>query len=109
MRALTLVGLAVFFSLAACTSEENPTPPTNTFKVDSGTVTDTGVADTGEVVVDTGTPDANCFGDAGCFACEPKNTDQFLNQCSGSQCSKFDDKTRIPSSVWDGGALPTVP
>jgi hypothetical protein len=104
MRALVV---AAFVAIAGCSSEANPTPPNNTFKVDSGTPIDTGLGDTGEV--DTGTPDANCFGDGGCFACPPRTNDQFLNRCSGSQCSKFDDKTRIPSSVWDGGALPPVP
>ena len=106
MRALIL---ALVLSLNACSESSDPTPPNNNFKVDSGAATDTGIADTGEVTVDTGTPDANCFGDGGCFACDPKVTEQFLNRCSGSQCSKFDEKARIPSSVWDGGALPAVP
>lgn len=100
--------LGALLALNACSSESNPTPPNNTFKVDSGVPSDTGAPDT-DVVVDTGVPDANCFADGGCFACEPKTNEQFLNRCSGSQCSKFDDKTRIPSSVWDGGALPPMP
>jgi hypothetical protein len=108
MRAL--LALCVI-GLIGCGSEAaNPTPP-NTFKVDSGvaeTEADTGSPD---VALDTGTPDANCFGDAGCFACKPATNEQFLNRCPGGgvSCSKFDDKTRIPSSVWDGGALPPVP
>ena len=110
MRALVLAAvLTITGAFVACSSESSdPTPPNNNFKVDSGTPTDTGVADTGEVV-DTGTPDANCFGDGGCFNCAPKTNDQFLNRCSGTQCSKFDDRARIPTSVWDGGALPPVP
>jgi hypothetical protein len=108
MRALIFVFAALTL---ACSSEaSNPQPPNNTIKIDSG-ATDSEPVDTGlaETAVDTGVPDANCFGDGGCYNCKPATNDQFLNRCNGAGCSKFDDKMRIPASVWDGGALPAVP
>jgi protocatechuate 3,4-dioxygenase beta subunit len=49
-----------------------------------------------------------CQGAGGCFSCPPTTTSQFLNQCTGAQCSGFDNATRIPSSDFlpDGGLIP---
>src|SRR6478735_4876488 len=51
--------------------------------------------------------DPACVGTNGCYACEPKQLVEFLNQCSGSQCAPFDNSTRLP--LYDGGALPPLP
>jgi hypothetical protein len=117
MRALVLIAAPLLAGLAfvACSSSSDPEPPT-TFKNDTGTAetaADTGTppSETGdETAVDTGTPDtAGCVGDGGCFSCKPTTNEQFLDHCSGSSCSPFDNKTRIPAATWDGGALPPVP
>jgi hypothetical protein len=123
MRALIIFGavaltVSVSSAFVACSSSStDPQPPNNTFKTDSGNpTTDTSTTDSGNAdgdetsaPVDTGPPDAACFDDGGCFKCKPATDDQFLNRCTSSACSPFDDKTRIPSSTWDGGKLPPVP
>jgi hypothetical protein len=45
-----------------------------------------------------------CTTDAGCWACTPITPPEFLNQCTGSQCSPFDNYQRLPS--YDGGLPP---
>lgn len=117
MRALLFFAAPLVAGLAfvACSSSSDPQPPPTTFKNDTGTIdtaVDTGTVETSteETAVDTGTPDtAGCVGDGGCFNCKPTTNEQFLNHCSGSSCSPFDNKTRIPAATWDGGKLPPVP
>jgi hypothetical protein len=83
---------------------------------DGGTVTtsDGGVttsdagqaeADAGHVVADAG---VNCYGDGGCWSCTPQTQPEFLNQCTGSQCSGFDNAARLQGLYPDGG-LPPLP
>ncbi len=49
----------------------------------------------------------SCTGDAGCYACAPKTTEQFLNACTSSQCEPF-DRARLTHLRPDGG-LPPLP
>jgi hypothetical protein len=49
---------------------------------------------------------ATCTTDAGCWSCTPTSTPEFLNQCTSSQCSPFDNAQRLPN--YDGG-LPPLP
>jgi hypothetical protein len=49
----------------------------------------------------------SCTGDAGCYACAPKTTQEFLNACTTAQCEPFDRK-RLTHLLPDGG-LPPLP
>jgi hypothetical protein len=49
---------------------------------------------------------AACTTDAGCWSCTPTSPPEFLNQCTSSQCSPFDNASRLPD--YDGG-LPPLP
>jgi hypothetical protein len=49
----------------------------------------------------------SCTGDAGCYACQPKTTDEFLNACTDATCKHFDN-SRCTMLSPDGG-LPTLP
>jgi hypothetical protein len=49
---------------------------------------------------------ATCETDAGCWSCTPTSPPEFLNQCTSSQCSPFDNASRLPD--YDGG-LPPLP
>ena len=49
----------------------------------------------------------SCVGDAGCYACTPKTTDEFLNACTSAKCQGFDAK-RLTHLRPDGG-LPPLP
>jgi hypothetical protein len=49
----------------------------------------------------------SCTGDAGCYACEPKTTTEYLNACSDATCKHFDN-TRCTKLSADGG-LPKLP
>jgi hypothetical protein len=120
MRAFLFISAPLVFSafaFVACSSSDDPQPPGTTFETDTGTTTETASDDTGttldapsETAIDSGTPDtANCVGEAGCFNCKPTTNEQFLDKCTSSECSPFDDKSRIPTSTWDGGKLPAVP
>jgi hypothetical protein len=118
MRALLLFAAPLVAGLAfvACSSSSDPEPPT-TFKNDTGTSSETAVdSGTSETAPEDGAVDsfvptdtAGCVGDGGCFACKPTSSEQFLNHCSGSSCSPFDNAVRIPAATWDGGKLPPVP
>jgi hypothetical protein len=46
-------------------------------------------------------------GPVGCYACAPKTEPQFLNQCTGSQCSHYDNVANLP--LYNGGNLPALP
>jgi hypothetical protein len=65
--------------------------------VSTDLVTDASTDATGEV---------GCDGQGGCYACAPSTPLQFLNQCTNSQCSPFDNTT-LPLLA-DGG-LPPLP
>jgi hypothetical protein len=47
-------------------------------------------------------------GDDSCFKGEPKETVQFLNQCTDSECEPFDNAERLPLLEADG-KLPPLP
>lgn len=49
--------------------------------------------------------DLACVGDGGCFSCPPARTSEFLNQCSGSTCARFDNR-RLVLLDPDGGLPP---
>jgi hypothetical protein len=111
--------------VAACSNDNaNPQPTTPVYTVDdSGSPTPS--ADAGQ---DAGTPApddaappnvdaqptqldgapvldaASCAADGGCWSCTPETTSEFLNQCSGSQCSPFVNAQRLPN--YDGGLPP---
>jgi hypothetical protein len=45
-----------------------------------------------------------CGSDGGCYKCTPTTNDEFLNQCTASACTPFDNTTRLPN--YDGGLPP---
>jgi hypothetical protein len=122
--------------VAACSDDNsNPVPPVYTLDsgtIDTGTPatqtdSSTGADATGDSSQSTSEdsaadtnpiatqqdgapiPDASpeaCTTDAGCWSCTPTTTPEFLNQCTSSQCSPFDNWTRLPN--YDGG-LPPLP
>lgn len=104
-------------AFVACSSESNPTPPDTTFTTSASTTTSatgTGGAGGGSTSSSsaTGTGGAGgappeCNGPNGCYACPPKTGNQFLNACTSSQCSPFDDVARLP--LYNGGNLPPIP
>jgi hypothetical protein len=47
---------------------------------------------------------ASCTAEAGCWSCTPLTPPEFLNQCTGSQCSPFVNAQRLPN--YDGGLPP---
>src|SRR5699024_5611737 len=105
-RAALFAGLALTFATAitACSSETNQRPPDNDFTTSSATsssstsATGTGGAGggstssvTGAGGGGTGGAPPNCDGPNGCYSCPPKTGNQFLNACTGSQCSPFNN------------------
>ena len=111
--------------IAACSSESNPKPPDNEFTTSSGT-TSTSASGTGgagggatassgsSTSTATGTGGGgtggvppNCDGPSGCYSCPPKTGNQFLNACTNSQCSPFDNVARLP--LYNNGNLPAIP
>jgi hypothetical protein len=131
--AITTTALAVSCS----SGNSNPQPQVPVYTTDSGsdggsavqpeagggTETGSGADTGGGGEGGGGTPDASndgptfdalpdvdaaaCTSDAGCWSCPPSSTSQFLNQCTNSTCSPFDNGSRVPS--YDGGALPPLP
>lgn len=52
--------------------------------------------------------DASCApGDGGCFAC-PTTSSEIINRCTAASCARFDNATRLPRLLADGG-LPPLP
>jgi hypothetical protein len=47
---------------------------------------------------------ASCGTDGGCWSCTPASSSEFLNQCTSSQCSPFQNAARLPN--YDGGLPP---
>jgi hypothetical protein len=105
-----------FVASACSTSNSNPTPPV--YQVSEGgadaTTPDAGPdADAqpneqdGDLQDGELLPDQNaeaCTTDAGCWSCIPTTSPEFLNQCTGSQCSPFDNLQRLPD--YDGSLPP---
>lgn len=48
-----------------------------------------------------------CRSSSGCFSCAPSGTIEFLNACTNSECSPFDN--RILRHLLPDGALPPLP
>ena len=46
-------------------------------------------------------------GSGSCYDGEPKQTSQYLNRCTDSECEPFDNKARLP--LLDGDKLPPLP
>ena len=67
---------------------------------------DTDVVET-DAQTDVPTDTTGCTGDGGCWACAPTTDLQYLNHCTGSSCSHFDN-TRATRLQPDGG-LPPLP
>jgi hypothetical protein len=56
-------------------------------------------------IVDGHTVDAAvCATDGGCYKCTPTTNAEFLNQCTTSSCSPFNNIQRLPN--YDGGLPP---
>ena len=55
-----------------------------------------------------GGADAACTGEAGCFACEPVQDLDFLNECTDGLCTPFDNVARLPLYK-QGQSLPAIP
>lgn len=50
---------------------------------------------------------SSCEGTDGCYDCEPKESIQYLNHCTDSQCEHFDNsRLRL---LKDDGTLPELP
>ncbi len=120
--ALVLVAvLAPGALIAACSSNDaNPQPTTPIYDVGNDSGTPVGSSDSGPIGVsndaapgDDASQDgaplpprdaAGCTSDSGCWSCTPATPGEFLNQCTSSQCSPFDNATRLPN--YDGGLPP---
>ena len=106
------LGSMIFvLALVACGGgSSNPEPsPDAALRPDSGVI-DAGAIDA--AVADAGadadlTPDANCEGDGGCYACEPHTGTEILNHCTSGQCQPFDNEARLPR--YNHGNLPPAP
>jgi hypothetical protein len=48
-----------------------------------------------------------CGADGGCYKCTPTTNVEFLNQCTASSCTPFDNAARLPN--YDGGLPPLGP
>lgn len=75
-----------------------------------GGSSEAGTGGTSQALTDAGIDAATCDptpGANGCYPCAPKTDAEFLNHCSGSQCSPFDNAARLP--LYNGGKLPTLP
>jgi len=94
-------------SLAGCgdDSGENPKPSITAGNGAGSTSTGTDGAGGGG---DGGSDGAGggCTED-GCYSCEPTRTEHFLDACTESQCSPFDNAARLP--LFADGDLPPVP
>jgi len=65
------------------------------------------VADAGDASADVVTPsDVNCIADSGCYACAPTTSAQFQTRCATGACNRFDNRTRLPLLLPDGGVSP---
>jgi hypothetical protein len=67
---------------------------------------DSSVPDSANDSAETSVDAASCGADGGCWNCTPATAQEFLNQCTSSQCTPFDNLQRLPD--WDGGALPPL-
>ena len=102
-------------AISACSSESNPKPPDTTFTTSSSTTTGAGGAGGGSSSSSSATGTggdgsggaANCDGPNGCYSCPPKTGSQFLNACTSTQCSPFDNGKRLP--LYNNGNLPPIP
>lgn len=47
----------------------------------------------------------SCVSDGGC-SCSPTTSDEFINRCTGSTCSPFNNAARLPRLLPDGGRPP---
>jgi hypothetical protein len=113
LAALVCVSAA---AISACSSESNPKPPDTEFTTSSSTTTSatgTGGAGGGGTSSSsaTGTGGSggaqSCDGPNGCYSCPPKTGAQFLNACTTTQCSPFDNVKRLP--LYNNGNLPPIP
>jgi hypothetical protein len=126
LGALTVSSLLAGTFVVACGSDDsNPSPTSPVYTIDGSTGTQqdsslppssdgsaptgdssTPVGDSSTPITDTGPqPDvdaAACTQDGGCWSCTPTSVPEFLNQCTGSQCTPFDN-SRVPN--YDGGTL----
>jgi hypothetical protein len=134
-RAAIVAGVIVTIgaAIAACSSDSNPAPP-NDFTTSSGsgagstasssasgtggseststtttttTGTSTSTTTSGAGGGGTGGAPPNCDGPNGCYSCAPKTGNQFLDACTTSQCSPFDNVARLP--LYNNGNLPAIP
>ncbi len=120
LAALTFASVLAGTLVVACGSDDsNPSPTTPVYTVDGSTTpgTDSSVtpqpdggdgsttADSGPIA-DTGpladVDAAGCTQDSGCWSCTPGTEPEFLNQCTASHCTPFDN-ARVPN--YDGGTL----
>ncbi len=120
-RAGALVAL-LFAALTACGDDDatgNPEPSgSGTFTTSAtasstttgaggGGVGGSGAGGSGAGVGGGGGAGGDCLADSGCYECEPTTTDQFLDACTDSACSPFDNVARLP--LYNNGNLPPVP
>jgi hypothetical protein len=49
----------------------------------------------------------SCEGEKGCYSCEPKSYEQFLNSCTDAVCNAYDNSKL--KKLGSDGALPPIP
>lgn len=99
---LGAVLIALGSLVAACSSTEETAPPRSVIPSPDGP---DGAASSGGL---DAAVDPACKGANGCYTCEPKNELDFLNACTDSQCTPFDNAARLPLYM-AGKALPPLP
>jgi hypothetical protein len=82
--------------------------PSNNGNESSDAGSDTSVSpDSGPGSETTADAGVSCVGTDGCYSCAPTVTEQFLNRCTDSQCSPFNNLDRL--GLRPGQALPALP
>ena len=128
MKNRTWLGLGLLLLATACDDKSETTPPDASVEAGRGGNGGKGSAgkaggagkggasggaagdgeDAGESPADAGKDaSVSCQGDKGCYSCEPKEPEQFLNRCTDSQCEAFDNEKRLP--LYNHGDLPKLP
>jgi hypothetical protein len=95
---------------ASVTDSSEVVPDADAAKADTSTEPVADAGDAGDGASDAGqeaaVDAASCAADGGCWSCTPASTPEFLNQCTSSECSPFDNLQRLPD--YDGGSLPPL-
>jgi hypothetical protein len=110
-----MLGAAAVVAACSSSNSSNPTPPV--YSVEGGVDAGVDVTQPQDAApsqdaapeaapVDAGPPEdaVACTADSGCWSCTPQTPTEFLNQCTSSQCSPFNNAQRLPD--YDGSLPP---